>query len=316
MRNIIYDIISKNLTGVQLSEQEQQQLAEWLRVQANADEYAEMVSVWNLTGKAKYKMQVDVDAEWETFKHITSKRRILRPRFMWAASIAASVALLIGIFSTRPLTKKDVCTYASADKVERFYLPDSSEVILNKNSQITYKYNTNRHLRSVALNGEAMFNVRHTGDDFVVKTKQKVYTKVLGTSFNVKAYDGTSKVDLSVVEGKVQFGSRRSNTIVAKGQHAAYDCNHKTLMQTDSLDNNQIAWNTGYFTYNSKPISKIACQLGSYLGKKVVLPNGTQNLQYSGSFDMPTCEEFAEVVATAMNWNYTITDSEIVFSKR
>lgn len=320
MRNImnetIYDIITKSLTGSQLTQQEQSQLADWLRVDANADEYAEMVSVWNFTGKAKFQMQVDVDAEWNNFKQITKKRVVLRPRILWAASIAASVALLVGVFATRPATKQNFYTYTSTNNIERIYLPDSSEVILNKNSQLTYKYNPKRHERAIALNGEAMFNVRHTGDEFVVRTKQKVYTKVLGTSFNVKAYADAREVELAVVEGKVKFGSRRSNTLVVKGQQATYDCKKKMLMPTDSLDNNQIAWNTGCFTFNSKPISKVVSQIGNYLNKKVILPNGTSNLQYTGSFENPTSEDFAEIIATAMNWNYTITNSEIIFSKR
>lgn len=316
MQDTIYDIISKSLTGGQLTQQERQELDAWLRVPANADEYAELVSVWNLTGKVKYTMDVDVDAEWESFKQITAKRRVLRPRFMWIAAAAASIALLISIYAVTPSAKTDTNTYISANKIEKIVLPDSSEVILNRNSKLTYKYNEKRHLRSVTLAGEAMFKVRHTGDDFVVGTKNKVYTKVLGTIFNVKAYDGMQEVDLSVVEGKVQFGSRRSNKVVERGQQAKYDCGKKQLMPTDTLDTNNIAWNTGAFVFNGKPMSKVAMQIGTYLNKKVVLPEGTQNLQYSGRFENPTSEIFAEIVATAMNWNYTITETEIVFTKR
>lgn len=316
MQDTIYDIISKSLTGGQLTQQEQQEFDAWLRVPANADEYAELVSVWNFTGKVKYTMDVDVDAEWESFKQITAKRRTLRPRYMWVAAAAASVALLVGLFTIHPSANSDVTTFASANNIEKIILPDSSEVILNRNSKITYKYNEKRHLRSVALTGEAMFKVRHTGDDFVVGTKNKVYTKVLGTIFNVKAYDGAQEVDLSVVEGKVQFGSRRSNKVVERGQQAVFDCEKKLLMPTDTLDTNNIAWNTGAFVFNGKPMSKVASQMGSFLNKKVVLPEGTQNLQYSGHFENPTSEVFAEIVATAMNWNYTITDSEIIFTKR
>ena len=316
MQDAIYDIISKSLTGGQLTQQEQHELDAWLRVPANADEYAELVSVWNLTGKVKYTMDVDVDAEWENFRQITAKRRVLRPRFMWIAAAAASIALLISIYTITPSAKTDVNTYVSANKIEKIVLPDSSEVILNKNSKLTYKYNASRHQRNVTLTGEAMFKVRHTGDDFVVGTKNKVYTKVLGTIFNVKAYEGQSNISLAVIEGKVEFGSRRSNKVVECGQQASFDCEKKQLMPTDTLDTNNIAWNTGSFVFNGKAMSKVASQIGTYLNKKVVLPEGTQNLQYSGHFENPTSEVFAEIVATAMNWNYTITDSEIIFSKR
>lgn len=316
MQDAISEIVAKNLSGSTLTEQERKALDEWLLVPANADEYAEFVHIWNAAGKVRYQMKVDVDAEWNLFRKQVQKTRYIRPRHVWAASIAASVALLIGIFASRSATTTEVFRYATVDGAEMVVLPDSSTVWLNKNSQLTYKYNEARHSRNVALCGEAMFNVRHTGDDFVVKTPQNVFTKVLGTSFNLKAYDTDGKVELTVVEGKVSFGARKNNRIVTKGQHASFDCAEKELMPTDSLDNNALAWRTGLFAYDNKSLSQISVQLGDYLNKKIVLPKDTRNIQYTGKFDHPTAESVAEIIATAMNWNYQISDSEIVFSKR
>ncbi len=316
MQDAISDIVTKKLSGNLLTDKEQSAFDQWLQVPANADEYAELVRVWTIAGKAEYTMDVDIDAEWEQFKQLTQKRRFLRPQFAWIASAVASVALLIGIFASRSATTTEVFRYATVDGAEMVVLPDSSTVWLNKNSQLTYKYNEARHSRNVALCGEAMFNVRHTGDDFVVKTPQNVFTKVLGTSFNLKAYDTDGKVELTVVEGKVSFGARKNNRIVTKGQHASFDCAEKELMPTDSLDNNALAWRTGLFAYDNKSLSQISVQLGDYLNKKIVLPKDTRNIQYTGKFDHPTAESVAEIIATAMNWNYQISDSEIVFSKR
>lgn len=316
MQSAISDILTRNLSGETLTCEEQQAFDEWLRVPANADEYAEIVRIWNAAGKIRYHMDVDVDAEWEQFKQFTQTHRVIRPRFVWAASIAASVALLVGIFASRSANTTEVFKYVTVDAAEMVVLPDSSTVWLNKNSQLLYKYNEARHSRNVALCGEAMFKVRHTGDDFVVKTPQNVFTKVLGTSFNLKAYGTDSKVELTVVEGKVSFGARRDNKVVTKGQHALFDCAEKELMPIDSLDNNVLAWHTGVFSFNNKPITEVASQMGTYLNKKLVLPSNSKNLQYSGKFDHPTAESVAEIIATAMNWNYQISDSEIVFSKR
>lgn len=316
MQDAISEIVAKNLSGSTLTEQEQKVLDEWLLVPANADEYAEFVRIWNAAGKIRYQMKVDVDAEWELFRKQAQKTRYIRPRYVWAASVAASVALLIGIFTFRPAAQSEIFKYASADGSAMVVLPDSSVVWLNKNTHVTYKYNEARQSRTVALDGEAMFNVRHTGDDFVVKTPQKVFTKVLGTSFNLKAYASDKKVELSVVEGKVSFGSRRNNTVVTRGQKAAFNCKNRHLSPTDSIDNNSIGWHTGEFCYNNKPMSQIASQVGSYLNKRIVLPKEARNVQYSGRFNNPTAESVAEIIATAMNWNYQITSDEIVFTKR
>ena len=315
MQDTISEILAKKLTGSLLTDNERQELDMWLQTPANADEYAEIVRIWEAAGNVKYEMDVDVDAEWQQFKQLT-KHRIVRNRFVWIGSIAASIALLIGIFTFRTNTQSDIFKYVSANVPEMVTLPDSSIVWLNKNSQIAYKYNSLNHTRTVALIGEAMFEVRHNGDEFVVKTPQHVFTKVLGTSFNLKAYADAKKIDLSVVEGKVAFGSRKNSIVVTKGQHASFDCGKNTLVPADSIDNNSIAWHTWTFSYNSVPLTQILSQLGSYLGKKITIPNDAKNVNYTGHFDQPTSEMVAEIIATAMNWNYQITDSEIVFSKK
>lgn len=315
MQDTISEILAKKLTGSLLTDSELHELEAWLQTPANASEYAEIVRIWDAAGKVKFEMDVDVDAEWQQFKQLT-KHRIVRRRFAWVASIAASVALLIGVFTFRTTTSSDIVKYVSANAPEMVTLPDSSVVWLNKNSQIAYKYNSLKHTRTVALVGEAMFNVRHTGDEFVVKTPQHVYTKVLGTSFNLKAYSNAKSIDLSVVEGKVAFGSRKSSVIVTKGQHASFDCGSSQIAPTDSIDNNSIAWHTGEFSYNNTPLSQIVSQLGSYLGKKITIPSDARNVNYTGRFDHPTPEVVAEIISTAMNWSYQITGSEIVFRKK
>ena len=315
MQDAISEILAKQLTGSQLTAREQQELDAWLQTPEGAGEYAEIMRVWEAAGNVKYQMQVDVDAEWELFRQLT-RHRIVRRRFAWVAAAAASVALLIGVFTFRNSTQTDMFKYVSGNTPEMVTLPDSSVVWLNRNSQIAYRYNESKRTRTVALIGEAMFDVRHTGDEFVVKTPQRVYTKVLGTSFNLKALADAKNVDLSVVEGKVSFGSRKVNTIVTRGQHASFDCRNKALVPTDSLDVNTLAWHTGQFSFDGKPLSQISAQLGAYLGKKITLPADARNVAYTGHFDNPTAEQVAEIIATAMNWDYKISDSEILFSKK
>lgn len=311
----ISDILAKKFTDGNLTAEEQKALDLWLREPAHAEEYAETLRVWDAAGNINYKMDVDVDAEWNRFRQLTA-HRITRHRFAWVVSIAASVALLVGLFMFVPTKHDDIFKYESDGVAEMVVLPDSSIVWLNKNSKIAYRYNASKQIRTVALIGEATFDVRHTGDGFVVKTPQKVFTKVVGTSFNLKAYKGSKTVELAVMEGKVAFGSRKNSTFVEKGQQASFDCQKNTLMPTDSLDNNAIAWHTGTFEYNNRPIEQIAKQLGNYLNKRIVLPQEARNIQYSGKFDHPTAESVAEIIATAMNWDSKITDTEIIFSQK
>ncbi|HYH56228.1 MAG TPA: FecR domain-containing protein, partial [Anseongella sp.] len=91
-------------------------------------------------------------------------------------------------------------------EIATVWLPDSSKVILNGNSSISYSAGWNeRSSREVLVKGEAFFRVRHTSDDrkFTVKTSRDFDVEVLGTEFSVYDREQASRVVLN--SGKVQL---------------------------------------------------------------------------------------------------------------
>lgn len=317
--NNIYDIISRQLAEGNLSAAEQQELDAWLRTPANADEYAELVATWNLTGKANFNIEVDVDAAWSQFKQITKTQLVKKTKgriiSLWSGAVAAAIALIFGIFSLfAPQTEQII--FSTTNEPLSSVLPDGSVVNLNKNTTLVYTYNANKKQRNVELNGEASFAVTHTGDQFVVKTHHNTFTKVLGTEFNVKAYNDSKYIQLSVVSGRVLFGDKGSNAEIIKGQQATFNSRRHRIVAVKNIDMNQLSWATKQFNYNNDPISTIATQMGEFLNHTIVLPTNCDNICYTGKFDNPSVHHFAEVIATAMSWSYTITDDKIVFKNR
>lgn len=317
--NNIYDIISRKLAEGNLSAAEQQELDAWLRTPANADEYAELVATWNLVGKAKFNIDVDVDAAWNQFKQKINNQAISKPKgriiSLWSGAVAAAVALIFGIFSLFAPQSEQIIL-STTNETLASVLPDGSVVNLNKNTTLVYSYNANKKQRNVELDGEASFAVTHTGDQFVVKTHHNTFTKVLGTEFNVKAYNDSKYIQLSVVSGRVLFGDKGSNAEVVKGQQATFNSRRHRIISVKDIEMNQLGWSTKQFTYNNDPISTIATQMGEYLNLTIVLPTNCDNICYTGKFDNPSAQHFADVIATAMSWTYTISDNKIVFKNR
>lgn len=317
--NNIYDIISRKLAEGNLSAAEQQELDAWLRTPANADEYAELVATWNLAGKAKFNIDVDVDAAWNQFKQKINNQAISKPKgriiSLWSGAVAAAVALIFGIFSLFAPQSEQIIL-STTNETLASVLPDGSVVNLNKNTTLVYSYNANKKQRNVELDGEASFAVTHTGDQFVVKTHHNTFTKVLGTEFNVKAYNDSKYIQLSVVSGRVLFGDKGSNAEVVKGQQATFNSRRHRIISVKDIEMNQLGWSTKQFTYNNDPISTIATQMGEYLNLTIVLPTNCDNICYTGKFDNPSAQHFADVIATAMSWTYTISDNKIVFKNR
>lgn len=82
-------------------------------------------------------------------------------------------------------------------------LPDGSSVVLQKGSRVSYRKLFLDSIRAVTLEGEAYFEVaKDANHPFIVQTNELV-TKVLGTSFNVRAYADDTDVIVTVRSGRV-----------------------------------------------------------------------------------------------------------------
>ncbi len=98
-------------------------------------------------------------------------------------------------------------------------LPDGSRVTLQKDSRISYAPEFAGKLREVYLSGEGFFEVvKDPSRPFVVYANELV-TKVLGTSFTVKAYEDDEQVSVEVKTGKVSVALGSDSTIKQKATH-------------------------------------------------------------------------------------------------
>ena len=112
---------------------------------------------------------------------------------------------------------KTVTTNNTGQSVD---LPDGSNVLLNKNSTISY--GADFTTRTVTLKGEAFFNVQKGNTPFIVKTNLGE-VKVLGTKFNVDTSAET--IDVEVEEGTVEMKIDDFVNKIKKGQKAYFKPN-------------------------------------------------------------------------------------------
>ena len=125
-------------------------------------------------------------------------------RLNWAWSVAAAIAVLLVASWWIFLRERTPDTFAISTQTNEsrsITLPDESKVVLNENSTLSYHYAGD--IRKVVLSGEAFFDVaKDPRHPFVIQSED-VETKVLGTSFNIRAYPDEGKVKVSVKTGRV-----------------------------------------------------------------------------------------------------------------
>jgi transmembrane sensor len=168
--------------------------------------------------------------------------RSLRPGIWLAAASVVVVLMLLGILWRMSIQVQSrqaqalLTVRTGVGEKKTLLLPDGSRVQLNERTTFQYPAQFGSANREVYLAGEAFFEVvRNPKQPFLIQSG-KVETRVLGTSFNVKAYPGQPTVEVSVATGKVAVRNKEDNVLVTllPKQRAVYEPRLR-LLRKDTL---------------------------------------------------------------------------------
>lgn len=189
--------------------------------------------------------------------------------FRWI-KVAAVLLILAGagylaIQFAKP--SEDTITVANPSGIiQAVLLPDNSTIWLNAASELQYAKNFTQQ-REVNLKGEAYFEVSHDAAHPFTVTAGELQTKVLGTSFNIKAYPQEEIATVSLVTGKVEV-SEGSKQLALLQPSMQLQLNKQThIAQTSVLDTNiALAWKKGLLQFEGESFRSIAGTLERWYG--------------------------------------------------
>ena len=187
-------------------------------------------------------IQINTDSAWSKFQGRIDTTQVIKlePRFNWkyAIRIAAVVAILFGgVWVLRNGSDIPVENQLLAsNEIVNFTFSDSSQIVLNKNAEITYPEKFEGKERKVKLSGEAHFKITPDKEKpFIIEVDQAM-VKVLGTSFIVKEMKEDSMVKVMVESGKVQFMYKKEKVILTKGMSASLDLRTEKIQLNQKFD--------------------------------------------------------------------------------
>lgn len=154
-------------------------------------------------------------------------------------------------------------------------LPDGSAVWLNAESSIRFPTQFKGNERRVELTGEAYFEVAKAGGHqpmpFIASVNGMEVT-VLGTHFNIKAYQNEATIRTTLLEGAVKVSRHAASdeaVILRPGQQAAVTGDQKISVKAVDVEE-QVAWKNGRFDFRSEQISAVMKQLERWYDVDVV----------------------------------------------
>lgn len=201
-------------------------------------------------------------------------------------------------------------------------MADGSLAVLHPGSQLRYPAHFSENLRNVYLVGEAFFEVhKNPGKPFLVHSRDMV-TRVLGTSFTVRAFENENAFKVVVNTGKVlvyddKLQTQKKNPLsvtLLPNQEVVYNHSNTTLKKDTLLNPSILSKEVAKakFTFNNAPLSQIINRLNKAYDIHIEYDEekmGRETLTASLS-DLPL-DEKVKLICKAINVQYSFEDGKI-----
>lgn len=294
----------------------------------------------------------EIDQLWSGIQHRVDSHEMIKPekkmypsmRFGIAASL--SLFMLIGLIYYA-LKKESVVpkhfvfdTSTQADFVEevntsentiRIHLNDGSIVNLAKASSLRYKASyTNESTRHVFLTGEAFFDISKDPKKPFFVHANEVVTKVLGTSFSVKAYRDESSVTVAVKSGKVSVFSPKTfsssqddiqsevnGVVLLPNQQVVYQREQESFDKTLVQDPVMVSkgMDRTDFIFEAEPLPNVFKILQEAYGIEIIFDEDVMKKCYiTAPLGSEPLFEKLKIICRTIGASYEIMDSKIVIN--
>lgn len=199
-----------------------------------------------------------------TLKYVSPRTKGVRTLRMtpwrWVAAILLPVCIAFFTYyliDSTPMVNAPFIVKADKGDKATVELPDGTNVVLNSASQLSYMNNFGEKVRRVQLNGEAYFKVAHDEKHAFIVQVGDLEVKVLGTSFNVSAYEDAKDITVVLLEGKVGIYTQETSRMMKPGDKIEYNKTTHQLVATQVHPNDYIEWTKGNIYFEKESLENI-----------------------------------------------------------
>jgi len=161
-------------------------------------------------------------------------------------------------------------------------LPDGSRIWLNAASTLIYPTSFSSAIkRQVKLMGEAYFEIaKDKTHPFIVETNSQ-RVEVLGTHFNISAYQDEPLTKTTLMEGSVRISNPSQSQLLKPGEQAIVNGRDIAVVPGDLEE--ALDWKNGKIVFNDETLSTIMKKISRWYDVEVIYREGTDKLIYQGS---------------------------------
>lgn len=248
------------------------------------------------------------------------KRFSFIPYLRYVAMVVIILSIGWGGFRLIRSNQEKVLTYTEVHvkngEHKRVILPDGTSVTLNAGSYLRYPREFITDVRRIEMNGEAFFEVtRDEEKPFLIHTID-ADVKVLGTSFNVKAFDMDEQLTVSVQTGKVQVDLPEAMMRLLPDEQFVMDKTKGEFQKRNEDARLSTVWIKGGLYFNRTPIRTVVNELVRMYNRTIEFAPGAEYDDYIyGEHDNKSLEAVLKSIQYSTDIKYRIENDKIVLYK-
>lgn len=215
--------------------------------------------------------------------------------------------------STAETVSYNTVSNPRGSKVLSMMLADGTKFWLNAGSSLTYPVVFTGTERKVEITGEAYFEVAHNKELPFKVTKGTTEVQVLGTHFNVNAYDDENDIKITLLEGSVNVNNGGPRYLLEPGQQAQVEKEVKIVNAVD-LDI-VMAWKNGMFSFHDASLQDVMRQIARWYDVKVLYEGTIPEHSFRGKIQRDNNLSVVLQILAEANIHYKISGNEIMITK-
>lgn len=321
-KNIDYvGLAIKYLSG-EAEEHERHLLERWMeRDESNRKVFESYKKTWDKVEIANDFTTESINKEWEKLEQEIGiiDEKGTGGKIGWLSKgfvrIAASLVFFLAAIAVVYFYLPEIRSHkvASEDASASVELEDGSAVTLNAFSTLKYSPKYGKEERRVSLNGEAFFEVERDEETPFIIEVFDAQVKVLGTSFNISAYEDSTFIQVVVRSGIVEFSTADTALVLHAGDKGVYNTADQTIQLMSNDDVNYLAWKTRTLIFDNLELREIVNIVNKvYRANIRIGDEGIGGCTLSTTFEGQSLEAILEVIESTLDIDSEKQNGEIL----
>ncbi|HLX90855.1 MAG TPA: FecR domain-containing protein [Puia sp.] len=161
-------------------------------------------------------------------------------------------------------------------------LNDGTVVWLDAASSLRYPVAFAGSERKVEISGQGYFEVAHDASKPFKVLRGSTQVEVLGTHFDVDAYEDDSDLKVTLLEGKVKVSNDGTIAMLSRGEQAKVNAGGQ-IIKVSGVDIDEVmAWKNGKFIFSGNDITSVMRQLSRWYDVDVTYQGNVSNEEFVG----------------------------------